>query len=138
MIRPSQSLSRTLALVGSLFTFGSTVPRLHSPQSTGLKIESFGHSPLRVRVTSVPGGVWLDSMASSGAQVQLVVRTPALIQVADSVRTLDVSVLGPGAVRLAFTDSTQARAGLWGRDITLHRGGDGRFRPVFKVIPLYP
>lgn len=36
MIHPSQYVSGTLALVGSLFTFGPSAPRLHSPQSTGL------------------------------------------------------------------------------------------------------
>lgn len=142
MIRPTQYLSVTVALLGSGVTSGACMGRAHSlPDTIGLQIESLSRLPVRVEVLSSPPGVWLDSASSADPQAQLVVRTPALMRVADSVRRLDVMVLGPGAVRLGFVgaDSAQKQTrAIWGRDITLRRGVDGQFRPVAKVIPLYP
>jgi hypothetical protein len=92
-----------------------------------------------VRVSSKPAGIWVDSVALPEPAQQLVVRTPATLHVADSVRTLHVVVVGAGAVRLYFGEQPSAREqrrAAWGRDITLERGEDGHFRPMWKVHPL--
>ena len=115
------------------------------PATVALRIESLTQPSLRVQVSATPPGLWLDSASSIGAQSRLVVRTPSVVMIADSVRTVGVAVLGPGAVRLHLERGASLGASLqkqprviWGRDITLRRGVDGEFRSVAKVRPLHP
>jgi len=115
----------------------------HSPSSDAveLRIESLTGQSLLVRVTSTPPGLWPDSTGATEAKEQVVLRTPALVNVADSVLLLRVSVVGAGAVRIQFgygVSSEEQRVAPRGRDITLSRGVDGHFRPVWKVHPLIP
>ena len=104
---------------------------LSSPTST-LRIEAMGPRRLQVELTSTPPGLFLDSARTAEALPKLVVMTPAVVDVADSVRTLRVVVQGMGSVRLLFDSlSTHPKPGapIWGRDVTLVRQPDGRFQP---------
>src|SRR5512143_3173154 len=106
-----------------------------SPSST-LRIEAMGPRRLQVELTSTPPGLFLDSARTAEAMPKLVVLTPAVVAVADSVRTLRAVVQGMGSVRLLFDSlSTQPKpaAPIWGRDVTLVRQPDGRFQPVARV-----
>ncbi len=107
--------------------------------SSTLRIEAMGPRRLQVVLTSTPPGLFLDSTRTAEAQAKLVVVTPAVVAVADSVRSLHVVVLGMGSVRLLFDSLTTTRrsaAPIWGRDVTLVRQADGRFQPVARVHPL--
>ena len=109
-----------------------------SPSST-LRIEAMGPRRLQVELTSTPPGLSLDSARTAEALPKLVVVTPAVVAVADSVRTLRVVVQGMGSVRLLFdslSTHTQPAAPIWGRDVTLVRQPNGRFQPVTRAHPL--
>ena len=108
---------------------------LPSPSST-LRIEAMGPRRLEVELTSTPPGLFSDSARTAEAMPKLVVLTPAVVVVADSVRTLRVVVQGMGSVRLLFDSlSTHPKpaAPIWGRDVTLVRQSDGRFQPVARA-----
>jgi hypothetical protein len=112
-----------------------------APAVVSLRIESLTPTSLRVRVSAVPAGVWLDSATAEDARSELVLRTPAVLHVADPVQTVRVSVLGAGSVRLTFGGAAsvaERRLAPWGRDITLTRDDTGRFRPIVRVHPLIP
>ncbi len=113
-----------------MLTGGSNTPRPTSPPTT-LRIESLSPNEVRVKVASspwvpdssrVPLGVWLDSV----------------VRVADLVIALDVTVLGTGAVLLYIKEGTspEEQRVAWGRDITLERGDNGHFHPIWKIHPL--
>ena len=142
--------ARTLRTTASLVTCGSLVALANGagtarsgPAPVALRIESLSQQSLRVQISSTPPGLWPDSAPSIGAQPRLVVWTPSVVMIADSVRTVGVAVLGPGAVRLHLergggaSPQKEPRV-IWGRDITLRRGVDGEFRPVAQVLPLHP
>jgi hypothetical protein len=98
-----------------------------------LRIESMSPRRLHVELTSTPPGLYVDSVTAGEAQSKVVIWTPAVVAVADSVRTLHVVVMGMGAVRLVFdsmSPSPRRAAPLWGRDITLVRPPSGHFKPV--------
>jgi hypothetical protein len=103
-----------------------------------LRLESVATRSLHVYVRSTPGGLWLDSTAASPVGDR-VVPTPAVVHVADSVRTVDLRVLDRGAVRIQFqgrSSRTEQRVLAWGGEITLSRTEDGFLSPVWKVRPL--
>ena len=115
------------------------VSRPFSSPSSTLRIEAMGPRPLQVELTSTPPGLFLDSARAAEALPKLVVVTPAVVAVADSVRTLRVLVQGMGSVRLLFdslSTHTTPGAPIWGRDVTLVRQPDGRFRPVARAHPV--
>ena len=126
---------------------GSNTPRPTSV-STTLRIESLSQTEVWVKVASspwlgdssrLPLGIWLDSTTSPEPRPQLLIRTPAVVHVADLVIALDVTVVGPGSVRLHFREGTspkEQRLAPWGRDITLERGNDGHFHTSWKIHPL--
>jgi hypothetical protein len=129
-----------------MLTGGSNTPRPTSPPTT-LRIESLSPNEVRVKVASspwvpdssrVPLGVWLDSATSPEPQPQLLIRTPAVVRVADLVIALDVTVLGAGAVLLYIKEGTSPdeQRVAWGRDITLERGDNGHFHPIWKIHSL--
>jgi len=109
-----------------------------------LEISAATVPPPTVTVTAIPKGIWVDS-TSGGVHGQLTVRTPVVIDVADSVQSLHVAVRGAGSV--ALSRIFQKDAAGWGgaaklapvgRDITLRRGADGQFKPVVTVHPAGP
>jgi hypothetical protein len=103
-----------------------------------LRIESVTEQSVPVSVRSTPPGLWLDS-AAADLKGGLVVHTPAVVHVADSVRTVDLRVLGRGAVRVRFpgrSSRQEERLVPWGGEITLSRTADGFLSPVWKVRPL--
>ena len=112
----------------------------HAGLPVALHVESLSQRWLQVEVSSRPAGLRADSASSDSTRSKLVVRTPALVFIADSVREVRVIVLGAGAVRLRLeggASQQERRLALWGRDVTLRRV-EGVFRPVTKVIPLEP
>ena len=143
----SRALQLNLAALLAVLAAGSNTPRPTS-DPTRLLIESLSQNDIWVRVASapwvpdssrIPLGVWLDSATSPEPRQQLLVRTPAVVRVADLVLTLDVTVVGAGSVRLHVQQGTPPQEqpmAPWGRDITLQRGDDGRFRPIWKIHPL--
>ena len=115
------------------------VSRPFSSPSSTLRIEAMGPRRLQVELTSTPPGLFLDSARTAEALPKLVVGTPAVVAVADSVRTLRVVVQGMGSVRLLFdslSTHTRPAAPIWGRDVTLVRQPDGRFQPVARAHPV--
>lgn len=109
-----------------------------------LRIAAATVPPPSVTVTATPKGIWVDS-SSAGVRGQLTVRTPVVIDVADSVQSLHIAVQGAGSV--ALSRIVRKDAAGWGgasplapvgRDITLRRGADGRFKPVVTVRPAGP
>ena len=132
------------AALATVLAGGSNTPRpTWSP--TTLRIESLTQNQVWVKVasspwkadpTGLPLGVWPDSATSPEPRQQLLLRTPAVVRVAELVIALDVTVLGYGAVRLHVTEGTppqQQRVAPWGRDITLERWDDGHFHPIWKI-----
>ena len=87
-LRPSVLILALLAFVPVVVS-----RPLSSPTST-LRIEAMGPRRLQVELTSTPPGLFLDSARTAGALPKLVVMTPAVVAVADSVRTLRVVVQG--------------------------------------------
>ena len=132
--------SRHSLLILALAAFTPIVaPKTFSSPSSTLRIEAMGPRRLQVEITSTPPGLFLDSARTAEALPKLVLVTPAVVAVADSVRTLRVVVQGMGSVRLLFDSlSTQTKptAPIWGRDVTLVRLQDGRFQPVARVHPV--
>jgi hypothetical protein len=109
----------------------------HSP-AVALRIESLTRQPVLVQVTSTPPGLWPGSGDVFGAQAEVLIRTPAVVNVADSVRFVRVTVRAFGAVRIHLEGGAspeERRLAPWGRDVTLSRI-DGHFRPVWRVHPL--
>jgi hypothetical protein len=107
-----------------------------SSASSTLRVEAMGPRRLQVELTSTPPGLFLDSARTAEALPKLVVVTPAVVAVADSVRTLHVVVQGMGSVRLLFdslSTHTQPAAHIWGRDVTLVRQPNGHFQPVARA-----
>src|SRR5262245_21374477 len=100
-----QILSALAAIVARGDAVHLSVPSL----SRKVRIEALSpRPPLQVTIISVPAGLFLDSAVTGQAQGAVIVWTPALLTVADSVRTLHVIVLGTGAVRLFFDSSSVA------------------------------
>ena len=137
--RPSFRLVPILGALSAIAARGG-VGHLSVPSSSKVRIEALSpRPPLQVELSSAPAGLFLDSAGTGQPQVTVVIRTPALLAIADSVRTLHVVVLGTGAVRLSF-DSTgvapRHTAPIWGRDITLVRDTDGRFQSVPRAHPV--
>jgi hypothetical protein len=126
-LMPSLLTLATIAILGGAghFRFSSSYARL--------RVEALGPRRLQVELSSVPPGLLLDSTETGEAQPKVVVVTPALVLVADSVRTLRIVVQGTAAVRLLL-DSASTEPGrsapIWGRDITLVRQSGGYFQPV--------
>src|SRR6266536_1775099 len=101
MIPRKLRMTGPLAVFGSLFALvGSAYSPRAKPVSLALRIESLSRQSLRAQVSSTPPGLWLDSASSRLTQAELVLATPSVVMVADSVRTVRVLVLGSGAVRL--------------------------------------
>jgi hypothetical protein len=143
----SRALQLNIAALLAVLAAGSNTTRPTS-DPTRLLIESLSQHDVWVRVASspwlpdssrIPLGVWLDSATSPEPSQQLLVRTPAVVRVADLVLTLEVKVVGAGSVRLHVRQGTPPQEqpmAPWGRDITLERGDDGHFRPIWKIHPL--
>ncbi len=115
-----------------------------APRAIRIRIAAETVPPPSVMVTAMPKGIWVDSTAT-GVYGQLTVRTPVVIDVADSVRSLRIAVQGSGAVavsRLRRLDAAgrggATRLAPIGRDITLRRGAGGRFTPVVTIHPVGP
>jgi hypothetical protein len=125
-------LPRSLRMGVSLVALGVPIVTSGGPPPLALRIESLSRRPLFVHVTSKPPGLWPDPGSVLRPQEEVVLRTPAVVNVADSVHTLRVTVQGSGAVRIHFEGGALAP---WGRDITLRRV-DGHFQPVWSVHPL--
>jgi len=143
---PRLALSTGAAALLVVFASGPKTPRPTSHPTT-LRIESLSENERWVKVASspwvpdsshLPLGVWLDSATSPEPRRELLVRTPAVVHVADLVLALHVTVVGAGAVRLHLRQGDAAQvqhAAPWGRDITLERGDDGHFHPIWKIHP---
>ena len=142
----SRAFQLTLAALLAVLAAGSNTRRPTS-DPTRLFIESLSQNDIWVRVASspwvpdssrIPLGVLLDSATSPEPRRELLVRTPAVVHVADLVLALHVTVVGAGAVRLHLRQGDAAQvqhAAPWGRDITLERGDDGHFHPIWKIHP---
>jgi hypothetical protein len=136
-----------LVAVAPAAVLGSITHTPVSTTSSTLRIEAMGPRPLHVELTSIPAGLVLDSARTAEAPAKLVVVTPVVVSIADSVRTVHVVVQEMGSVRLVLDSlSTPIRRTLdslspplkrtspiWGRDVTLVRQRDGRFWPAVRV-----
>ena len=133
------AIERELRARGRIPPARGDVGHLSVPSSPGnMRVEALSpRLPLQVVIISVPAGLQLDSAETRQAQGAVIVQTPALLAVADSVRTLRVMVQGTGVIRLLFDSSVAPRqtAPIWGRDITLDRNAEGRFQPVPRAHP---
>ncbi len=143
-------LHLTLAPAALLAAFvsGSTTAVATSPRTT-LRIESLSQNEVVVRVSASPPfsrttlggedldfGVWPDSARPAEASDTLVLHTPAVVHVGNLVFTLNVTVLGSGAVALHLGEEgslQQQPDRPWGRDITLVRANDHQFHTIWKV-----
>jgi hypothetical protein len=137
------SLVLGLCLVGphSPATPQTLASRRDSVTTVVLRIESLTRPRLPVRVLSAPPGLWAGPARRAPARTQLLVTTPAEVDLADSVRVVQIKVRGEGVVRVEELSSTARPAwhpAAWGSDITLARGPNGVFRPVARVRPLAP
>jgi hypothetical protein len=137
-IMPSRfsHLIPALMAIAPVALLGTAAQAPFSSPSSTLRIEAMGPRRLQVELTSTPAGLFPDSARTAEAQPRLVVGTPAVVGIADSVRTLHVVVQGMGSVRLLFDSlptTPRPTTPIWGRDVTLVRQDDGRFRPVVRA-----
>ncbi len=108
-------------------------------QPTTLRIEALSRQTVRVQVSSKPAAILSNDSAQAVAQLE--VAPPAVLHVADSVRSIRVLVSGFGAVRVELFDgraSAPEPLVSEGRDITLARAKNGRFFRAWTVQPLVP
>lgn len=140
MLRPQPSAAVASAVLLGIAAVACR-PARSATAATRLWIESLTSSVVVVHVSGTPPGLSLGSGRADGSRPSVVALTPTVVRIADSVRTLHVSVLGRGAVRLRFAPGgplQEPGTRPWGRDITLTRGPDGLFHPVWRVHELVP
>lgn len=138
-------ISAAACLVGlAMIAITATAWTHRASHAIKLEISAATVPPPSVTVTATPKGIWVDS-TSNGVHGQLTVRTPVVIDVADSVQSLHIVVQGAGSVALSriIRRDAAGRGGTTplapvGRDITMRRAADGRFKPVVTVHPAGP
>ncbi|SRR6266566_972474 len=119
----------------AILTSTASLDGWRQPSST-LRIESLSRYPINVRVR-------LTGLTRRVPQQRLdtIVQPPAVLPIADSVYGIHITVIGFRSIRLILTNPvTPSQDSLIseGRDITLSRDAEGRFRRVWTVQPLLP
>lgn len=127
---PLRALNLALTSL-TLLAIGVPILGQPSPPTTTLRIESLGRDPLHVRVT-------LKALKKAS---DFVVESHASVDIADSIRTVHLTVIGFGSIHAELREdlvTDRSPVVAEGRDITFARGNTGHFQRVWSIQPLVP
>jgi hypothetical protein len=127
---PLRALNLALTTL-TLLAIGVPILGQPSAPTTTLRIASLGRDPIHVRVT-------LKALRRASDSV---LEPPASIDIADSIRTVHLTVIGFGFIHAELREAPATdRSPVVGegRDLTFARGDTGHFQRVWTVQPLVP